>query len=240
MPSSTPNCRPYVRRKRHRERPRTSGGAGPAAVAPELGGSPPAVALNPPGVGEQVVDHEVVHGAAEHRRRRPGQHVRVNAAVRVPARVAAQQPDDAIVLPARETDHLAQEEHAALDRVGVVSRLSVAEQRRDLRPEFGGAAFVGVENQHPLVLRLVHCPVLLRRGTVVGALDEAGALASAHDLGSAVRGKRVDDQHFVAPVERRQAIGDVAFLVVGGHQGRNRRPPSVFRRSVHARIVCGG
>ena len=100
---------------------------------------------------------------------------------------------------------------------------STGEARRaqgaDLVPQLRAQTLIGIQTQHPLVLRAIDRELLLRAVTGPVALDDPGAEGGGA-FARAVGGMRVDDQDLVAEAQRAQARLDAVSLVVSNDAGR--------------------
>ena len=128
-------------------------------------------------------------------------------------------------LPVRPGVAMAQEaaEVGRQSRYRVATRTLEAArtQRLDLGAQPRCHDLVGVDTQHPVVLRGIGRELLLRAVARPVALDHARA-AGRRDLARRVGGMRVDHQPLVAEGERVEARADAVRLVAGDDAGGDR------------------
>src|SRR5690606_36877629 len=104
--------------------------------------------------------------------------------------------------------------HAPAEVAGVARSLVAAaqwafgSQRRDLRGEFGGDPFVGVQAQHEVVPALVDRELPLRGEARERRVAHDPRAEPGGDLAGAVGAAAVDDDDLVAVAERLHAGGD--------------------------------
>lgn len=91
----------------------------------------------------------------------------------------------------------------------------------DAVDEFGGEALVGVETQYPKVFYILQRDIFLDAVAKVGLCVDFCA-GGGSDFDGVVGAERVDDDDFVADLQkRRHALGYVVFFVEGGDNTRD-------------------
>ena len=107
-------------------------------------------------------------------------------------------------------------------------KIRVLDRRAQLRCD----AFVGIQTQHPVVLRRAHCEILLLAISLERMRDDRRPECDGA-LRRAVFRSGVDDEDFLAKCERTDAILDAVGFVECDDAGRDRRT-GVVRRVVIA------
>ena len=152
-------------------------------------------------VGDDVLVHRVVGPARAAPVEQPHVPVRVALAVREPA---------------------AEEAVAPRDRVGRRRGHAVAERGADRALERGRHALVGVEAQHPVVLRGRDREVLLRAEAAPRFLEHARA-AAPRDFHGIIAAARVDHDRLRGERRRREARLEILRGVARDHHQRERQ-----------------
>ena len=91
------------------------------------------------------------------------------------------------MLPTRVFDLFPEDIHVEIHHEGGVLGTG-GKEFLDLLPQLRGAALVGIEEEDPIVLDVLHRPVLLGARTVVPALEEPHFVVLPRNLGCPVGG----------------------------------------------------
>ncbi len=170
-------------------------------------------------IGREVVGGIVQQVAFQRAGRDREQHLLVHQVV-APARVLAVEEARAPVGIALAVRQPAPEEAVAA-RHAVDGRNRRGESRADARRELGRDALVGVDAQHPVVLRLLDRELLLAAEAEPFLLHHARA-AVARDLDRAVAARRIDEHDLVGEREALETGIEDGGGVAGDEDGRKR------------------